>query len=72
MSIKENTLTKTGATIIISDISKPKNTYGEWFRIDKKANEFWIELQPVEMEFLIKEKDREIARAILKYKDKND
>ena len=72
MSIKENTLTKTGATIIISDISEPKNTYGEWFRIDKKANEFWIELQPVEMEFLIKEKDREIARAILKYKDKND
>ena len=38
---------------------------GQILRIYKKARE-------QEMEFLIKEKDREIARAILKYKDKND
>ncbi len=48
MSIKENTLTKTGATIIISDISEPKNTYGEWFRIDKKTNGFWDELKSID------------------------
>ena len=33
LSIKDSTLTKTGATIIISDISEQENTYGEWFRI---------------------------------------
>ena len=48
MSIKENTLTKTGATIIISDISESKNTYGEWFRIDKKTNGFWDELKSID------------------------
>ncbi len=48
ISIKENTLTKTGATIIISDISEPKNTYGEWFRIDKKTNGFWDELKSID------------------------
>ena len=52
MSIKENTLTKTGATIIISDISKTKNTYGEWFRIDKKTNVFWNELKSIDENYV--------------------
>ena len=41
-------ITKTGATIIISDISEQENTYGEWFRIDKKTNGFWEELKPID------------------------
>ena len=43
-----DTLTKTGSTIIISDISEQENTYGEWFRIDKKTNGFWEELKPID------------------------
>ena len=48
LSIKKDTITKTGATIIISDISEQENTYGEWFRIDKKTNGFWEELKPID------------------------
>lgn len=48
LSIKKNTLTKTGATIIISDISEQENTYAEWFRIDKKTNGFWEELKHID------------------------
>lgn len=44
MIIKDGTLTKIGATIIITDISGNKNEYGEWFRIDKKVNGNWKEL----------------------------
>ena len=49
--IKEDTLTKTGATIIISDISEQENTYGEWFRIDKKINGFWSELETINNDY---------------------
>ena len=48
LSIKQDTLTKTGTTIILSDISEQENTYGEWFRIDKKTNGFWKELKPID------------------------
>lgn len=46
MTIKEGTLTKTSATIIISDTNK-KGTYvyGESFRIDKKENGKWKEMK---------------------------
>ena len=46
--IKKDTLTKTGATVIISDISEQEHTYGEWFRIDKKIDGFWEELKPID------------------------
>lgn len=48
LSLKKDTLTKTNVTIIISDISEQENTYGEWFRIDKKTNGFWEELKPID------------------------
>ena len=38
ISIKENSLTRTGATIIITDYSSNKNRYNEWYQIDKKIN----------------------------------
>lgn len=47
MSIKEGTLTKTGATIIIKDISNKNNVYGEAYRIDKYENNEWQELDVV-------------------------
>lgn len=47
MSIKNDTLTRKGATIIITDTSNRKNIYGESYRIDKKDNGVWIELTPI-------------------------
>ena len=47
MTIKEGTLTSTGATIIIKDTSGDENTFGDWYRIDKKENNIWIEQPPV-------------------------
>lgn len=47
MTIKEGTLTKTGATIIIKDISNKNNTFGEEYRIDKYENNEWKELDVV-------------------------
>ena len=44
MAIKEGTLTKTGATIIITDKSNIRYVYGEEFRIDRKENDNWTEL----------------------------
>ena len=38
ITIKNGSLTKTGATIIITDISGQKNTYSDWFRIEKNNN----------------------------------
>lgn len=55
LSLKKDTLTKTSATIIISDISEQENTYGEWFRIDKKTNEFWEELKPIDDNYAFKD-----------------
>ena len=51
MSIKEDTLTSIGATIIIKDESKKNNTYGEFFRIDKKEKGKWKELKTVIKEY---------------------
>lgn len=47
MTIKEGTLTRTGATIIITDKSGKNNTYGEYYRIDKKNKDTWEELEVI-------------------------
>ena len=44
MEIKEGTLNKTGATIIIKDSNIKPFVYSEWFRIDKKVNDSWEKL----------------------------
>ncbi len=46
MTIKEGSLTTTEATIIITDNSNRKNIYGNWFKIQKKENNNWIDLKP--------------------------
>lgn len=43
MVIKDGTLTRTGATIIITDISGKGNVYGSEYRIDKLENGEWKE-----------------------------
>lgn len=47
MIIKEGTLTRKGATIIITDTSNRENVYGESYRIGKKENGKWIALKPI-------------------------
>ena len=47
MTIKEGTLTKTGATVVITDVSGKKNVYGEEYRIDKLQNGKWKELEVI-------------------------
>ena len=48
MVIKEDSLTKTNATIIITDNSKQKHTYGEAFIIEKKLKNTWFKLNEKE------------------------
>jgi len=43
MTIKKGTLTKYGATVIITDTNKNKYDYGAYFRIDIKKNDSWEE-----------------------------
>ena len=45
MTIKKGTLTRTGATIIITDVSGKSNIYGDEYRLDKKVNGKWEELE---------------------------
>lgn len=45
MVIKEGTLTRTGATIIITDNNDKHFDYGEPFSIDKKVNGKWEKLK---------------------------
>ncbi len=47
MEIKEGTLTKTTATILITDNNEDPYSYGEWYRIDKKVNGEWKELDTI-------------------------
>ena len=38
---------RTGATIVVTDNNVRENIYGEAYRIDKKVNEQWKELEPI-------------------------
>lgn len=56
MIIKSGTLTKTGATILITDVNKDEvHTYGEDFRIDKKEDGEWTHLDLERKGFAIKD-----------------
>lgn len=48
MTIKDGTLTRTCATIIITDLSNKNNTYGIAYRIDKKENGKWESLKTID------------------------
>lgn len=47
MIIKDGTLTRKGTTVIITDTSDRENIYGTSYRIDKKVNNKWVELEPI-------------------------
>lgn len=48
MFIPSRTVTNTGATVSIMDQNDVPYTYGEWYRIDKKENGRWRELEPIQ------------------------
>lgn len=48
MRIKEGSLTRTSATIEIVDKNEEPYGYGQWFRIDKKENGEWKELESID------------------------
>ena len=47
MEIVGGTLTNTGATIVITDLSGEDNTYSEWYRVDKLEDGKWYELEDI-------------------------
>ena len=47
LEIKEETLTNTGATVIITDTHNPHYTQGTFYRIDKLEYGDWKELSPI-------------------------
>lgn len=53
MEIIDGTLTRTGADIIITDISGDNNIYGKDCKIEKKEKEKWQELETINKEPII-------------------
>lgn len=51
MIIKDGTLTKTKATIIITDNNEQHYLYDEWFRIDKKEDGKWRKAEIINNEY---------------------
>ena len=51
MTIKDGTLTNSEAVIVINDSSDMNNVYGAWFRIDKKINGEYQELETTGEEY---------------------
>lgn len=51
MEIKEGTLNKNGASIIIKDTNLYPFSYGYWFKIEKKVNNNWQELKIINHEY---------------------
>lgn len=45
INIKEGTLTKTSATVIITNNNEKSYSYDEWYRIEKEENEEWEKIE---------------------------
>lgn len=52
MTIKDGSLSSTGATVIITDNNESPFTYGKWFKIDKKENGEWINSEEISKEYI--------------------
>lgn len=51
IEIKENTLTPNGATIIYTDKNNPPYGYSEWYKIEKKDNNEWIDVEVINNDY---------------------
>ena len=49
MTVKENTISKTGAEFILKSHTKIEHeyTYGEYFKLERKKNEKWVDVKPI-------------------------
>lgn len=47
IEIKKETLTKKGATVIITNKSDSKIAFGEYYRIDKKEDQKWTKMKSI-------------------------
>ena len=64
MSIKEGTLTRSSASIIILNNNDSPYAYDEWFKIDRKVNNKWEEVSRINNNYIV----RDIAYGIRKNK----
>ena len=64
MLIKEGTLTPSSASIIIVDNNDKPYGYDQWFRIDRRVNEKWEEVNQINNNYIV----RDIAYDISKTK----
>lgn len=64
MLIKEGTLTPSSASIIILDNNDNPYAYDEWFKIDRKVNNKWEEVNQINNNYIV----RDIAYDIRKNK----
>ena len=55
MSIKEGTLTQSSASIIILDNNDTPYAYDEWFRIDRKVNNKWEEVNRINNNYIVRD-----------------
>lgn len=55
MTIKEGTLTNTGATVVITDTNITKHIFNSEYRIDKKVNDGWLEAKRIDNNFAFKD-----------------
>lgn len=47
MTIKEGTLTDTGMVVVIEDLNEEKYVFGELFYLEKKENDSWVRIDPI-------------------------
>lgn len=52
MTIKEGTLTPNSAIVIIKDNSGQHYSHNKWYRIDKKKNKKWEQLNPINPNYI--------------------
>lgn len=51
MTVKEGSLSSSGATVVITDNNESPFIYDSWFRIDKKENGEWINSKKITNEY---------------------
>lgn len=62
IEIKDNTLTKRSATVIITNKSDSRIAFGEDYRIDKKENQKWTKMKTVNKNYITTTIINEIGR----------
>ena len=51
MQVKTETLTRTGATVVITDTNENHYGYDQWYRIEQNTYDGWTEVEPITDEY---------------------